>query len=147
MKGKITRTLINEFLSNDKEQCLYDTQLTGLHVRKRGGRKGIYYLFYRNSAGIQRRPKIGFCNLLSPDQARAIAGKWLLEVASGGDPSEARKIERREAKLPSTRLIFGDVAQQYLENHLHVSAQQTGRKGTYKNYKGQIESHYFDVFI
>lgn len=145
MKGKITRKLINEFLSNNDEQCLYDTQVTGLHVRKRG-HKGIYFLFYRNSAGVQRRPKIGSCDLLSPEQARSIAGTWLLDVISGGDPSEARKIEKREAKLPSTQLIFGDVAQQYLEKHVHVSAQQTGRKGTYKSYKGQVESHYFDVF-
>lgn len=64
---------------------LYDTKVRGLHLRVKGSRKS-FFLYYRNKARVERRPKIGDFPTISVERAREIANEWLHLVAKGGDP-------------------------------------------------------------
>lgn len=66
-------------------------------VRNRTG--WSWMLYYRNREGVQRRPKIAPWPGASLPVARRIAGKAMLEVWTGGDPSAARRAARKDLTL------------------------------------------------
>ena len=77
---------------------LKDDRIPGLSVRAHRGSKS-FLLYYRTKTGIQRRPKIGDCDLVSLSAARDIARTMLLRVAAGGDPVAERQAARAEPTL------------------------------------------------
>ena len=76
----------------------WDKLVRGLHLRVYPKRK-VYYLYYRTSEGVERRPKVGDAATISLSQARTVAKKWLAEVTLGGDPSLERQGIRGERTL------------------------------------------------
>lgn len=90
-------------------QVLRDPQVPGLHVRA-GTRAAAWFLYYRNAAGAERRPKLGDVRVLSIPQAREIARAWLAKLASGIDPAAERD-------SLSQRPTMQDLAAKYAAEH------------------------------
>lgn len=80
-------------------QTLHDRDskdsVKGLQLRCFENKK-VFYLYYRNKAGRERRPKIGVAGTMTLSEARRVAKAWLLQVALGNDPSVDRQEERKE---------------------------------------------------
>ena len=72
--------------------------------------KKSYFLYYRTQDRRQRRPKIGDHGVMTCEQARSIAQRWLLEVSQGKDPS-AEKQDLRS--MPTLK----ELADQYMKEH------------------------------
>ncbi|MDO8421579.1 MAG: tyrosine-type recombinase/integrase [Parvibaculum sp.] len=65
---------------------VWDSDLTGFHVRTLATGRKTYGLQYRDRNGRQHRPKIGVHGQISAEQARDIARAWIVDVAAGGTP-------------------------------------------------------------
>jgi len=107
---KLTKKLIESTLPQDKDLILWDSEVNGFmcKVTPKGNRG--YFLYYRTQDRRQRRPKIGDHGIMTCEQARSIAQKWLLEVSQGKDPS-AEKQELRA--MPNLK----ELADQYMKEH------------------------------
>ena len=70
----------------------WDTKVPGLHKRT-GARGTIYYVFYRNRNGLQRKLKLGDARVLGLEPARKRALEVLGRVARGEDPAVRDKPE------------------------------------------------------
>ncbi len=83
-----------------REVFVWDTgdgALKGFGVRMMPSGAGSYLVQYRTKEGSTRRIVIGKVGVLTPDEARRLAGDRLKEVTQGGDPSAERHRVRREA--------------------------------------------------
>ena len=81
-----------------REVFVWDTgdgALKGFGVRMMPGGTGSYFVQYRTKEGRTRRLAIGKVGVLTPDEAREIAGYKLKEATKGGDPSAERHRVRR----------------------------------------------------
>lgn len=94
----------------------------GLQLRAFPQSKG-FYLYYRNQAGTQRKPKLGDWGQLTLTTAREVARKWLARVAAGEDPAAARQEARDEPTLD-------ELWETYKERHLE--RQKDSTQGQYK---------------
>ncbi len=108
MKHK-TRLTINKIETLRPGDELWDAEVPGLHVR--GLKTGrFYYLFYRTSAGRQRKPALGRHGVITLDQARRKARDMLTALAEGKDPS----IEIISGKTDRT---MGDLFERWKTDH------------------------------
>lgn len=91
---KLTVRSVSEVQPSSKDTILWDTELKGfgLKVTPRGRR--TFFLFYRNSDHVQRKPRIGNFPELRPEQARDIARQMLARVRRGEDPSSEKRAKR-----------------------------------------------------
>lgn len=97
---------------------LRDTEVPGLHLRVFQKRRS-FYLYYRTKTGIERRPKIGDHGVVTLAEARRIARRMLVDVASGGDPVA----ERSKARSAPT---VADVCDRYMREH--APRKKTGKE-------------------
>jgi integrase len=82
-----------------------DGALKGFGVRIAPGGTKSYIVYYRTKEGRSRRLVIGRVGVLTPDEARMLAGEKLKEVAKGGDPSA----ERHRVREAMTIAELGDL--------------------------------------
>jgi integrase len=85
-----------------------DGALKGFGVRMKPSGAAAWLVQYRTKEGRTRRLVLGKLSVLTPDEARVIAGDRLKDVAKGGDPSAERRRARREA------LTIAELADLYL---------------------------------
>jgi integrase len=85
-----------------------DGALKGFGVRMMPSGIASYLVQYRTQSGRTRRLVIGRVGVLTPDEARRIAGSKLSEAAKGADPSQ----ERHEVRVAPS---VAELCEQYLE--------------------------------
>lgn len=129
---------------------LWDADVPGLHVRV-GANSATYTLAYRTKSGQQRRPKIGKASFMSLTQAREIARKMLLDVATGGDPAGDVSVLRAS---PTMADLCDDYLAKYAEKEKKASSCAKDREYIEKILKPKFgrlkateidDTHFFDL--
>lgn len=85
-------------LDSFKEKVYWDDKLSGFGLRVQRKSKS-YILYYRNRSGQQRKMTIGKVNVLTPEQARDNARKYLFSLAQGEDPAQSKRMAKKEMTL------------------------------------------------
>lgn len=94
---KLTKPAIDALKPDDKDVCLWDTELPGFGVRVQPSGRKTYGIRYRNAAGAQRKLTLARCSDMTPADARDLARKKFAAVARGEDPA-ADKVAARAPK-------------------------------------------------
>lgn len=121
---------------NGHEVFVWDTgdgALKGFGVRMMPSGIASYLVQYRTKEGRTRRLAIGKVGVLTPDEARTLAGEKLKEVAKGGDPSAERHRVRREA------LTMAELADLYLAEG--PAAKPNKKASSWGTDRSNIERH------
>jgi integrase len=90
---KLTPTAARDLQPTHVPPLLRDHEVGGLELHA-GIRVKTWRLYYRNSAGIERRPRLGAFPEISLSAARDVAKEWKIRIAKGEDPSADRKAAR-----------------------------------------------------
>jgi integrase len=97
MQAKITKRSVDALQpAPGQDTFLWDTELRGFGVRLKPSGKGAFLIQYRNREGRTRRLAIGKIGTMTPDQARAMARRKLVDAAEGADPSAERHRARAD---------------------------------------------------
>jgi integrase len=107
---KLTKKIIEITLPQDKDLILWDSEVSGFMCKITPAGKKSYFLYYRTQDRRQRRPKIGDHGVMTCEQARSIAQRWLLEVSQGKDPSSDKQELR---SMPTMK----ELADQYMREY------------------------------
>ena len=107
---KLTKKIVEATLPQEKDLVLWDSEISGFMCKVTPAGKKSYFLYYRTQDRRQRRPKIGDHGVVTCEQARSTAQKWLLEVSQGKDPSS----EKQELRVVPT---VKELAGQYMREH------------------------------
>jgi integrase len=135
---KLTKRVIEALCSDPggRESFVWDGGdggLKGFGVRIAPGGTKSYIVYYRTKEGRSRRLVIGRVGVLTPDEARKLAGERLKEVAKGGDPSAERHRVRREA------LTIAELADLYLAEG--PAAKPNKKASSWATDRSNIERH------
>lgn len=122
-KGSITKKAIDGIKPGRADQFLWDTSLRGFGFKRTPAGKGVFLIQYRmGGRGFPtKRFTIGASPPWTPERARTEAGRLLINVDQGIDPSKA-KAERQEKAQSDASLVFEAVAAEYLEQRVRVEA-------------------------
>ncbi len=107
---RITKTVLRELSTNDKDLLVWDDTLPGFGVRVKANGTKTFMIQYRNQFGRMRRYSIGRLGDITLDQARKEARRLKSEIALGGDPAEKRKENRSSATVE-------ELAERYMNDH------------------------------
>lgn len=121
---KLTKKIVDSTLPQNKDFILWDSEISGFMCKVTPTGKKSYFLYYRTHDRRQRKPKIGDHGIMTCEQARSIAQRWLLEVSQGKDPSG----EKQERRLNPT---VKELSEQYMKEYASrkkISTQQEDRR-------------------
>ncbi|HUX78549.1 MAG TPA: site-specific integrase [Alphaproteobacteria bacterium] len=107
---KLTKKIVESTLPQGKDLILWDSEISGFMCKVTPAGKKSYFLYYRTHDKRQRRPKIGDHGVMTCEQARSMAQRWLLEVSQGKDPSSDKQELR---SMPTVK----ELADQYMREH------------------------------
>ena len=107
---KLTKKIVEATLPQAKDLILWDSEVSGFMCKITPAGKKSYFLYYRTQDCRQRRPKIGDHGIITAEQARSTAQRWLLEVGQGRDPSS----EKQEIRSMPT---MKELADKYMREH------------------------------
>ncbi len=116
MKQRLTKTSVERISPGSRDQIIWDTDVTGFGVKVTPRGRRSYFVRYRvggGRSGRQRKPTIGVHGVITCDQAREIARRWLAEARAGKDPLQERQTQ-------SSAETVGDFWQIYRQRHLLV---------------------------
>lgn len=91
----LTVKFIKDLAPGPKDQIWWDADVPGLGLKVTPAGAKVFFCYYRNRAGQQRKPTVGKFGVLTVQKAREIAKKWLVEAGEGRDPSAERKESRK----------------------------------------------------
>jgi integrase len=83
-----------------------DGAIKGFGIRTKRSGASSYLVQYRTKEGRTRRLVLGRVGVLTPDEARDLAGDRLKEVARGGDPSADRHIARESLTVNELAALY-----------------------------------------
>lgn len=121
MRGRITKRSVDALEAEARDAYLWDSELAGFGVKATPSGKKMYVLQYRTRSQEQKRrtaPKrvtIGRHGEITPEQARTLASKFLLEVTAGGDPRQAF----RPSESPTMAALAARFLTEYLPGKKH----------------------------
>jgi integrase len=107
---KLTKKIVESTLPQNKDLILWDSEVSGFMCKITPAGKKSYFLYYRTQDRRQRRPKIGDHGIMTCEQARNIAQRWLLEVSQGNDPSGEKQEVRQNPTLK-------ELSEKYMKEH------------------------------
>jgi len=93
MREKVTKRAVDALKASDRDVYLWDTEVTGFGCKVTPAGRKVYILQYRTRSQAEKessapkRVTLGKHGALTPETARALAAKLLLEVKAGGDPA------------------------------------------------------------
>jgi integrase len=115
-KARITKRLVDQTLIGNRDQFVWDADLTGFGLRVQPSGNKSYVVKYRAGSGRSaptRRMTLGSTRKVTPDQARALAKKLLGSVANGADPAAERAAQTSAETLR-------ELAELFLAEHVDV---------------------------
>ncbi len=115
---RITKTVLRELNTKNKDLLVWDDALPGFGVRVKVNGTKTFMIQYRNQFGRMRRYSIGRLGDITLDQARKEARRLKSEIALGGDPAEKRKENR-------SSLTVEDLAERYMSDHCEGRCKET----------------------
>src|ERR1700722_7595555 len=96
-RAKITKSVVDNL---PVDSIVWDSECTGLHVRRQKSDARVYSVFYRSVDGRQRFMKIGRHGApWTVDDARKTAREILVDVANGKDPAGQKYADRKAATV------------------------------------------------
>ena len=110
---KITKRTVDAAAPGEREDAIWDSEISGFGLRVYPTGRKAYCLKYRvggGRGGTARKPTIGTHGTITAEQARAIAKDWSAEIRRGGDPSATRTASRNAP-------LMADLFERYLEDH------------------------------
>lgn len=110
---RLTKSLVDATQPDTSEFILWDDRISGFGLRVTPKGRKTFLLKYRVGGGRSatlRKPTIGSYGSVTPDEARSIATKWMLEVVNGGDPS----IQRKNTRIAPT---VSELLDRFLSEH------------------------------
>lgn len=110
MKTKLTKRVVEALKPGKKDIICWDNELRGFGVKITPKSRRVYFIYYRTAERRERRPSIGIHGVISCENAREIAGKWLRQVADGKDPADERKKQRAAE-------TFAQFAERYMSDY------------------------------
>lgn len=131
---KLTKRVVEGIKPGEREVIVWDSELAGFGVRVQPSGRQMYILKYRvggGRGGTIRKPSIGAHGVITVDQARATARRWLAAVAEGEDPSAGRQATREAPTI-------ADLCERYLEEHARPHKKPRSVEGDERNIKNHI---------
>jgi integrase len=130
MAAKLTKSVVENMAAGLKDVILWDQEVKGFGLKVTPKGKRVYFAYYRAANGQQRRPVIGVHGVVTAEEARQVAKKWIGGAFAGQDVSQDRQ-EARSAPLVK------ELAERYLEDH----AKPFKKPSSYKSDKSNLEHH------
>ncbi|HAU29491.1 MAG TPA: integrase [Rhodospirillaceae bacterium] len=128
---KLTKRVIDSAKAGTKDTILWDTDLKGFGCKITPAGHKVYFCYYRTKGGQQRRPKIGDHGVLTCEEAREVAKRWLAEAGIGGDPGGSLQAQK-------TQITFDAFADQYLEQHARTKKKASSVAADERNLNNHI---------
>ena len=132
MRGKITKRAVEALTATTRDAYLWDTEVTGFGCKATPAGRKIYVFQYRTRTQAQKeftapkRVTLGpHGGAMTPEKARELASKLLLDVKAGGDPGATF----RASESPKVSALF----ERFLKEHLPTK-KRPPRPSTIKNY-------------
>ena len=107
---KLIKRIVESTPAQDKDVVLWDSEVKGFCCKITPAGKRVYLLYYRTHDGRQRKPKIGDHGVVTCEEARTVAQRWLSDVSQGGDPSAQKSLIKA---LPTIK----ELAQRYMSEY------------------------------
>ena len=85
-KTKLTVAVVKAVEPGPRDIIVWDTELTGLHLKVTPTGKRGFFLFYRSAEGRQCRPMLGDFPALKPEAARALGLLSLIHISEPTRP-------------------------------------------------------------
>ena len=125
---KLTKRVVDAVRPGARDVHAWDSELPGFGLKVTPSGRRSYFCYYRTREGVQRRPKIGDHGPLTCEEARAIARRWLAEVALGGDPSaDRRRLRPQEASKPQLPIV-ADLAVRHMHSYVSLHKKAGGSR-------------------
>jgi len=127
---KLSTSVVEGLLPIRGRNLAWDKRIPGFGVYLTKTGRRVYFLKYRTTSGVIRKPKIGDHGAITCEQARDIAEKWYLEARIGNDPSGERRATR-------TGETIADLCERY---HAEYSTLRK-KRSTVNEERGMIDRH------
>jgi integrase len=130
MLQRLTKSVVESVEPGPKDIIVWDRDVKGFGLKVTPKGKRVYFAYYRAANGQQRRPIVGVHGVMTAEDARQIARKWIGSAFAGHDVSQ----DRQEAR---TAPLMRELAERYLEEH----AKPFKKPSSFKTDKSNITHH------